>query len=210
MPCRAGDDAHPENWQAWTKTSSLPGLEQPIVLCVARNFNDSAFKENLIVVPALKLALCVVNEAVKEEAFDRAMQLSATAGVFVSSSAQLLLRLKAVSAVADQATSVTLSSIKGMCLGIHTMQLGKQLLDAAKRLARSRMPGLMYVHPQGQALVAAAAAAAAGASGSMAAAAEEAGDAVLYSEDILYWPMGSAIPQRMPPVQYSMAQSASV
>lgn len=173
-------------------------------LALARNFgssmdDNSNCKWNLVVVPSLKLAMCITNEAVPEAVFDKAMKLSAATGVFVCSTPQLLTRLKVLKAIPEQAMSVTLSTMSGVRVGIRCMKLDKALAASFMPLERSRMPGLMYAHPLGQALSAAAAAAAAGAYGEMAEVADRAGDTVVYSEDILYWPMYSPMPQRLPP-----------
>ena len=190
-----------DNWQVWCHQFTH-GFQRPVTLGLARNYNGDTANETVVVLASLKQVLCLEQQAVTEEAFDKAYKLSATAGVSVARSPQLLARVKANKLIPDQATSVTLATAKGVRAGIRSMMapgLREPVAKAFTHLGRCRMPGQLYVHSVVQAGTAAEAGAAPAAST----------EAVGYYEDTLTWPISSAFPQTLPARTFTPAELAS-
>lgn len=173
------------------------------MLGLARNYSGDTAAATVAVLASLKQTLCVEQQAVTEQAFDKAFKLSSAAGVSVTSSPQLLARLKTNKLVPDQATSVTLVTGKGVRAGIRSMMapnLSEPMAKAFKNLGRVRMPGQLYVHSITPAVTAAKAPAPAAAAST---------EAVSYYEDTLTWPISSAFPQTLPPRVFTPAELTS-
>ena len=202
VPCAAGGlGLQEDNWQVWCHQVTH-GLQRPAILGLARNYNGDTANETVIVLSTLKHVLCVEQQAVTEQAFDKAYKLSAQAGVWVANSPQLLARAKACKLVVDHATSITLANVKGVRAGIRSMMAPSASEPVAKaftHLGRCRMPGQLYVHSIAQA----------GSAAEVAAAPAASTEAVSYYEDTLTWPINSSFPQTLPPRTFTPAEMAT-